>query len=89
MSPHPKEFLQIYINLLSFASNRSEIGEIPAVLQDCPFGEAVPIELLHLRRISLTEEACLVKRGIAGNQKAASYPGDVVASWADLLGLSV
>ncbi|MCY9610005.1 hypothetical protein M5W83_22875, partial [Paenibacillus thiaminolyticus] len=54
MSPHPDEFLQIYIILVHFAPSRSESGEIPAVLQDCPFGEAVPIELLHLRRISLT-----------------------------------
>ncbi|MCY9627528.1 hypothetical protein, partial [Paenibacillus thiaminolyticus] len=72
--------------LYGLSSSRSESGEIPAVLEDCPFGEAVQIKLLHLRRISLTEEACLVKRGIIGNQEAASYPGDVVASWADLVG---
>ncbi|WCF07848.1 hypothetical protein NDS46_26840 [Paenibacillus thiaminolyticus] len=43
MSPHAMEFLQIYINLLSLAPNRRDTGEIPALLQDSPFGEAVHI----------------------------------------------
>ncbi|WII37708.1 hypothetical protein [Paenibacillus thiaminolyticus] len=80
MNPDPEEFLQIYIILVHFAPSRGESWEIPAVLQDCPFSEAVPIELLHSRRISLTEEAYLEKRGIIGNQEAASYFGGVVAS---------
>ncbi|TDL48536.1 hypothetical protein E2R60_26955 [Paenibacillus dendritiformis] len=61
MSPHPEELLQIYIILGPFASSRSETGEIPAVLQDSLSGKVVHIELLYLRRISLTEEACLEK----------------------------
>ncbi|MDG0875768.1 hypothetical protein L5D93_26450 [Paenibacillus thiaminolyticus] len=55
MSPHPEELLQIYIILGPFASSQSETGEIPAVLQDSLSGKAVHIELLYLRRISLTE----------------------------------
>jgi hypothetical protein len=55
MSPHPKELLQICIILGPFASSRSETVEIPAVLQDSLFGKVVHIELLYLRRISLTE----------------------------------
>ncbi|MCY9650647.1 hypothetical protein, partial [Paenibacillus thiaminolyticus] len=55
MSPHPEELLQIYIILGPFASSRSETGEIPAVLQDSLSGKVVHIELLYLRRISLTE----------------------------------
>ncbi|WP_407055544.1 hypothetical protein [Paenibacillus dendritiformis] len=55
MSPHPKELLQIYIILGPFASSRSETGEIPAVLQDSLSGKVVHIELLYLRRISLTD----------------------------------
>ncbi|CAH8767716.1 hypothetical protein [Paenibacillus dendritiformis] len=61
MSPHPKELLQICIILGPFASSRSETGEIPAVLQDSHSGKVVHIELLYLRRISLTEQACLEK----------------------------
>ncbi|MCY9616842.1 hypothetical protein M5W90_29085, partial [Paenibacillus thiaminolyticus] len=53
--PHPEELLQIYIILGPFASSRSETGEIPAVLQDSLSGKVVHIELLYLRRISLTE----------------------------------
>ncbi|RJG22149.1 hypothetical protein [Paenibacillus thiaminolyticus] len=52
---HPEELLQIYIILGPFASSRSETGEIPAVLQDSLSGQVVHIELLYLRRISLTE----------------------------------
>ncbi|WP_259392302.1 hypothetical protein [Paenibacillus thiaminolyticus] len=43
MSPHREEFLQIYIILVPFAPNRRETGEIPALLQDSPFDEAVHI----------------------------------------------
>ncbi|MDG0875546.1 hypothetical protein L5D93_25220 [Paenibacillus thiaminolyticus] len=52
---HPEELLQIYIILGHFASSRSETGEIPAVLQDSLSGQVGHIELLYLRRISLTE----------------------------------
>ncbi|BFH71648.1 hypothetical protein [Paenibacillus dendritiformis] len=55
MRPHPEELLQNYIILGPFASSRSETGEIPAVLQDSLSGKVVPIEMLHLRSISLTE----------------------------------
>ncbi|WCR28499.1 hypothetical protein L3476_07085 [Paenibacillus thiaminolyticus] len=55
VSPHPEELLQIYIILGPFASSRSETGEIAAVLQDSLSGQVVHIELLYLRRISLTE----------------------------------
>ncbi|MFD3269249.1 hypothetical protein ACE3MS_03680 [Paenibacillus dendritiformis] len=55
MIPHPEELLQIYIIYGPFASSRSETGEIPAVLQDSLSGKVVIIELLYLRRISLTE----------------------------------
>ncbi|CAH8768656.1 hypothetical protein [Paenibacillus dendritiformis] len=51
MSPHPEEFLQIYIILVPFTPNRSESGEIPAALQDSLFGEVVDIELMHFYRI--------------------------------------
>ncbi|WP_293657631.1 hypothetical protein, partial [uncultured Paenibacillus sp.] len=61
MSPHPEELLQIYIILGPFASSRSETGEIPVILQDSLSGKVVPIELLYLGRISLTESACLEK----------------------------
>ncbi|WP_293655048.1 hypothetical protein, partial [uncultured Paenibacillus sp.] len=44
-----------------FASNRSETGEIPVILQDSLSGIVVPIELLYFCRISLTESACLEK----------------------------
>ncbi|WP_220084747.1 hypothetical protein, partial [Paenibacillus dendritiformis] len=62
----PEEMLHIYIILGPFAPSRSETGEIPAVLQDSLSGEVVPIELLYLRRISLTEYACL--------EKSCSFP---------------
>jgi len=55
MSPHPEELLQIYIILGPFASSRSETGKIPVILQDSLSGIVVPIELLYLCRISLTE----------------------------------
>jgi len=55
MNPHPEELLQICIILGPFASNRSETGEIPAILQDSLSGKVVHFELLYLRRISLTE----------------------------------
>ncbi|WCF08097.1 hypothetical protein NDS46_28565 [Paenibacillus thiaminolyticus] len=55
MSPPPEELLQIYIILGPFASSRSETGEIPAILQDSLSGKIAHIELLYLRRISLTE----------------------------------
>ncbi|WP_213469238.1 hypothetical protein [Paenibacillus dendritiformis] len=61
MSPHPEELLQIYIILGPFASNRSETGEIPVILQDSLSGIVVHIELLYFCRISLTESACLEK----------------------------
>ncbi|MBG9794226.1 hypothetical protein ABD76_17660 [Paenibacillus dendritiformis] len=61
MSPHPEEMLQIYIILGPCAPSRSETGEIAAVLQDPLFAEVVPIELLYLRRILLTESTCLKK----------------------------
>ncbi|WII35583.1 hypothetical protein [Paenibacillus thiaminolyticus] len=52
---HPEELLQIYSILGAFASSRSETGEIPAVWQDSLSGKVVHIELLYMRRISLTE----------------------------------
>ncbi|CAH8773112.1 hypothetical protein [Paenibacillus dendritiformis] len=55
MSPHPEELLQIYIIYGPLASSRSKTCEIPAVLQDSISGKVVIIELLYLRRISLTE----------------------------------
>ncbi|WP_213468123.1 hypothetical protein [Paenibacillus dendritiformis] len=58
MSPPPGEMLQIYIILGLFASSRCETGEIPVILQDSLSGKVVPIELLYLCRISLTESAC-------------------------------
>ncbi|BFH71279.1 hypothetical protein J27TS7_33700 [Paenibacillus dendritiformis] len=61
MSPHPEEMLQIYIILGRCAPSRSQTGEIAAVLQDSLLAEAVPIELLYLRRILLTESTCLKK----------------------------
>lgn len=61
MSPHHEELLHIYIILGPFAPSRSETGEIAAVLQDSLSGEFVPIELLYLSRILLTEYACLEK----------------------------
>ncbi|WP_213469480.1 hypothetical protein [Paenibacillus dendritiformis] len=61
MSPHPEELLQICIILGPFASNRSETGEIPVILQDSLSGIVVHIELLYFCRISLTESACLEK----------------------------
>ncbi|WP_213468354.1 hypothetical protein [Paenibacillus dendritiformis] len=61
MSPHPEELLQIYIILGPFASNRSETGEIPVILQDSLSGIVVHIELLYFCRISLTESASLEK----------------------------
>jgi hypothetical protein len=51
MSPHPEEFLRIYIILVPFTPSRSEPGEIPAVLQDSLFGEEVHIELMQFCRI--------------------------------------
>ncbi|WP_293656675.1 hypothetical protein [uncultured Paenibacillus sp.] len=57
MRPHPEEMLHSYIILGLFAPSRSETGEIGTVLQDSLSGEAVPIELLYLRRILLAEQA--------------------------------
>ncbi|PZM64872.1 hypothetical protein [Paenibacillus dendritiformis] len=55
MSPHAEEFLQIYIILLPFAPKPSEMEEIPAVLQDSLFGEALHSQLLRFCRISIFE----------------------------------
>ncbi|MCY9743847.1 hypothetical protein M5W88_28230, partial [Paenibacillus thiaminolyticus] len=55
MSPHFEELLHSYIILGPFELSRRETGEIPAVLQDSLSGKVVHIELLYLRRISLTE----------------------------------
>ncbi|CAH8773255.1 hypothetical protein [Paenibacillus dendritiformis] len=55
MSPHAEEFLQIYIILLPFAPKPSEMEEIPAVLQDSLFGEALHSQLLRFCRISILE----------------------------------
>ncbi|MDU5141225.1 MAG: hypothetical protein E6230_03445 [Paenibacillus dendritiformis] len=64
MSPHPEELLQIYIILGPFASSQGETDENPVILQDSLSGKAAHIEMLYLRRISLTESAYMENQAV-------------------------